>query len=154
MTIGRPTPEVREEIKIAELAEFDLDFFEEIEGEGAWCAYGNDDYENQQYFTAVDEKGRKLGVVGVYDFGDQKRVTHTVVAKEFRKQGLAGKMKMQLADKLGLDSFISTINPENHASLKSIEKVSGVRRVGTPGDGKSGDKMVYEWRREWMRETT
>ena len=152
MTTGRPNPEHREEVSVAEPAPFDMEYFKKLEGDEGWVAVGNDDYENQEYFTVKDEKGRNLGVVGVYDFGDQKRVTHTVVDPEFRGRGLAAKFKMHIAEQLGLDSFLSTISPDNTASLRAIVKVPGARRVSTEDQERDGGKIVYEWRREWMEE--
>lgn len=122
-------PKPEKIINIAELAEFDLDYFHEIEGENGWLALGDDFYSNQRYFTVLSDDGEKLGVVGVYDTSEEKNITHTVVDPRFRGRGLAAKFKEVLMNKLNLDFITLTIDLDNESSIRAAEKLPGVKKV-------------------------
>lgn len=149
MTDRETSKESRErEIRIGKLESFDKTYFEELEGKDGWLAWGNDDYENQRYFVVMSEKGERLGIVGVYDTDSEKTITHTVVDPRFRGHGLAARMKIQMADELGLDSFVSTIDLGNTASLRAIEKVPGIQRVSDKAYEQEYNKAKFEWHRD------
>jgi len=123
------SPEQQEKTKVVELGDFDMKYFLEIAGEDRWIAIGQENCKNQQYFTVIGEKGEKLGVVGAYDTVEDQNITHTVVDPKFRGQGLAGKFKDQLMEKLDLPFLTMTIDLGNVASLKATGKLPGVKRV-------------------------
>lgn len=118
--------EVREHVQIGELADFDMDYFRQLEGEDGWIAIGQEECRNQRYFTVVDERGEKLGIVGMYDTDDEKNITHTVVDPKYRGRKLAPEFKMKLLDVTGEDYFISTVDLDNKDSLTSMHGITNI----------------------------
>ncbi|PJC36969.1 hypothetical protein CO046_03335 [Candidatus Peregrinibacteria bacterium CG_4_9_14_0_2_um_filter_53_11] len=114
---------------IQNLGGFDMQYFQELEGQDGWLALGQENCMNQRYFAVYGIKGEKLGIVGVYDTADEKNVTHTVVDPRYRGQGLAAKFKQRLMDELNLPFITMTISLENIASIRATEKLPGVRKI-------------------------
>lgn len=137
----------REPIVLGELQPLDMDYFYELEGADGWIAFGDEYYRNQRYFTVVDDKGKKLGVVGVYDTDDDNNITHTVVDPEYRGQSLATKMKLKLADSLGLNAMTMTVDLDNESSLRSVEKMPDTERVSNEVYEQENHKAKFEWKR-------
>ncbi|PJA46086.1 hypothetical protein CO174_00885 [Candidatus Uhrbacteria bacterium CG_4_9_14_3_um_filter_50_9] len=141
-------PEHREgELRIGVLKPFDPDYFKSLEGDRGWIALGDSRFEDQEYFVVESDQGVRLGIVGIYDTETEKRVTHTIVDPAFRGHGLAAKMKLALADHLGVDSFISTIDLDNEASLKAIRKVPGIQEVSDEAYEREYHKKKFQWTR-------
>lgn len=134
-------------VKIKELGDFDMEYFQELEGENGWLALGDDAYKNQKYFTVQGGGEQKLGIVGVYDTEDEKNVTHTVVDPSFRGQGLASQFKLFLMDKLGLDYITLTIDLDNVSSIRAAEKLPGVEKVSNEEYEKDYHKVKYIFRK-------
>ena len=67
MRPGREYFKEQEKQTVGRLAEFDSEYFEQLEGENGWIAIGQEFCQNPRYFTAENETGEKLGVVGMYD---------------------------------------------------------------------------------------
>lgn len=139
--------ETKEITEVKELSDFDMEYFKQIEGENGWIAIGQENCKNQQYFTALGSKGEKLGIIGVYDTGIDKNITHTVVDPEFRGQRLAGKFKDILMENLDLPFVTLTIDLDNTASLRSAEKLPGVKRVSDEQYEKKFHKAKYIYER-------
>jgi len=129
--------------KIKGLGEFDLEYFQELEGKDGWLALGQENCLNQRYFTIIGSNTEKLGIVGVYDTDDEKNVTHTVVDPKYRGQGLAAKFKRQLMDELDLSFITMTIDPKNIASIRATEKLPGVKKVSDEKYEKDYNKVKY-----------
>ncbi|MDO8668908.1 MAG: GNAT family N-acetyltransferase [Candidatus Buchananbacteria bacterium] len=117
----------QEPAEIKSLEEFDMEFFQEMEGENGWIALGQDNCLNPQYFTVIGTKGEKLGIVGVYDTEDEKNITHTVVDPKYRGQGLAAKFKQLLMDKLSLPFITLTIDIDNKKSIRAAENLGAIK---------------------------
>ena len=141
------TPETRrheqEPAELQRLGDFDMQYFQELEGEGGWIALGQENCANQRYFTLYGSKGEKLGIVGVYDTADEKNVTHTVVDNKYRGQGLAAKFKQQLMDELDLPFITMTISLDNTASIRATEKLPGVQKVSDEQYERDFGKVKY-----------
>lgn len=129
------------------LESFDMQYFQELEGQDGWLALGQENCMNQRYFTVYDNKGEKLGIVGVYDTADEKNVTHTVVDQKYRGQGLAAKFKQRLMDELDLPFITMTISLENIASIRATEKLPGVRKVSDEQYERDFHKVKYVYER-------
>src|SRR3989338_8281354 len=119
----------QEPAEIQSFGDFDMQYFQELEGQNGWLALGQENCINQRYFTVFGSKGEKLGIVGVYDTADVKNVTHTVVDQKYRGQGLAAKFKQRLMDEINLPFITMTISLENIASIRATEKLPGVKKV-------------------------
>jgi len=143
----------QEPAEIQSLGDFDMQYFQELEGQNGWIAIGQEeyqqDYKNQKYFTVFGSKGEKLGIVGVYDteISDEKNVTHTVVDPKFRGQGLAVKFKQLLIDELNLPFITMTIDLKNLKSIKATEKLPGVKKVSDEQYEKDFHKVKYVYER-------
>lgn len=113
-----------EDIEIAELAEFDKEYFYSIskDGKEEWIAFGMENCKNQRYYTVIGDGGVKLGIIGVYDTENEQNITHIVIDPKFRGKGLLSKFYDQLLEKENLSFLIATINIDNIASVKSHEK--------------------------------
>jgi len=131
---------------MGQLADFDEEYFHELEGEKGWIALGQDNCSNQKYFTVVGPSGERLGIIGVYDTEDDQNVTHTVVDPKFRGRGLAGEFKKKLMEELGLSSVTLTIDLDNQASIRAAEKLPGVKKVSNEQyeDDYNKAKYIYE----------
>ena len=120
-----------------------MDYFKKLEGQDGWIAIGQEDCTNQRYFTVFSKSGEKIGIFGVYDHGDDKNITHTVIDPEFRGQGLSGKLKPIIMDKLNLDYLTLTIDLDNHASIKAAEKIPGIKKVSDQSYEDDFHKVKY-----------
>ena len=116
-------------IEIKNLDAFDVDFFKELEGENGWIAIGQENCQNQKYFTVIGTNNEKIGIVGIYDTEDEKNIVHVVVDKNFRGLGLDAKFKQKIMDELNLDSITITIDLDNTASIRATEKLPGVKKT-------------------------
>ncbi|OGY88038.1 MAG: hypothetical protein A2233_04750 [Candidatus Kerfeldbacteria bacterium RIFOXYA2_FULL_38_24] len=123
------TTEQGDKPQVGEFSDFDMGYFQELEGEKGWIAIGQDNCRNPRYFTVTGVKGEKLGIVGVYDTAEDQNIIHTIVAPEFRGQGLARQFNERLMDKLRLPFITLTIDLENKPSLRAAEKSPGIKRV-------------------------
>ena len=145
------TPESRhyeqEFAQIQNLGEFDMQYFQELEGKDGWLALGQVNCMNQHYFTVYDTNGEKLGIVGVYDTSDEKNVTHTVVDQKYRGQGLAAKFKKRLMEELNLPFITMTISLENIASIRATEKLPGVKKISDEQYERDFHKVKYVYER-------
>lgn len=108
------------------LKAFDPDYFASLEGKDGWIAIGQENCRNQRYFTVLDDTGERLGIVGMYDTDEDRNITHTVVDRKFRGRGLAREFKELLLEATGEDHYIATVDLDNEASLRSMEKIPGV----------------------------
>ncbi|MBU0732109.1 GNAT family N-acetyltransferase [Patescibacteria group bacterium] len=144
----RPTPEKQEikKVEIGNLDEFDMDYFHQLEGEDGWIAIGQDNCQNQKYFTLGGTEGDKLGIIGVFDTDEDSNITHTVIDPKFRGQRLASRAKHELMDKLNLPFITMIIDLDNLPSIKATEKIPGVKRVSddTYEEEFHKVKLVYE----------
>ena len=143
------TAEGREKLKTREvgsLAPFDQEYFEELKGKDGWIALGQEYCSNARYFSIMGEDGEKLGIVGVYDTENEKNVTHTVVDSKYRGQGIAGKAKMKMMEQLGLHFLTMTVDLDNAASLRAVEKMEGVVRTSDETYEHNYHKARFEYR--------
>ncbi len=124
-----PKPTEQKKAEIKSLSAFDLQYFHELEGPDGWIALGQENCSNQQYFTVLDNDGNKLGIVGVFNSGDNKNLTHTVVDPKFRNQGLASKFNQKLMAELNLPFITMTIDLDNKASISAVKKLPGIKKV-------------------------
>jgi len=124
-----PPSEERHEEEQHVLDVFDKAYFERLEGKDGWIAIGQENCRNQRYFTVKDGLGERLGVVGMYDTDDDRNITHTVVDPAFRGKGLAQEFKELLLDATGEDHYVATVDLDNEASLRSMEKTPGIAVV-------------------------
>lgn len=133
------------EVQFGELVDFDQKYFQSIDRDG-WLALGNDEYENVQYFTAVSRDGAKLGIIGKYDFGEEKNVVHIVVDPKYRGLGWARKLESELMEITGVDFLTLTIDLDNESSLRSVQKLPGVKRISDERYEKDYHKakFIYE----------
>lgn len=142
-----PSPEIarhnQEQVAIENLGDFDMEYFQELEGADGWIAIGQDNCLNQRYFTVFGEQNEKLGIVGVYDTEGDKNIMHTVVDPKYRGQGLAAKFKQQLMDKLNLSFVTMTIDLDNASSIKSTQKMSGVKKISDDKYERDFHKVKY-----------
>jgi hypothetical protein len=129
--------------KIQGLRDFDESYFQQLEDKNGWTALGRENCSNQRYFTVYSDKGEKLGIIGVYDAGNEKNVTHTVVDQEFRGHGLAAKFKELLMHELKLSFITMTIDLDNQASIRATEKLPGVRKVSAEEYERNYHKVKY-----------
>lgn len=151
MESGNFTPplddQIKENIEIGDLEAFDLNYFKQLEGEDGWIAIGPEDYkkdyQNQKYFTICGLKGEKLGIVGVYDIGDEKNIIHTVIDPRYRGKRLASKAKLYLMEKLDLPFITFTIDLNNKSSISAAEKMPGIKKVSDEQYEKEFHKMKY-----------
>ncbi len=142
-----------EKAQIKELNDFNMKYFQELEGEDGWIAIGMDNCKNQKYFTAVDSKGEKLGIVGVYDTDDDQNITHTIVDPEFRGQGLATQFKDHLMENLDLPYITLIIDIDNEASLSAAEKLPGIKRVSDKNYEQEFHKVKFIYKKPEPKET-
>lgn len=142
-----------EPTEIKNLGDFDMQYFQELEGQDGWLAIGQENCMNQQYFTVYGNKDEKLGIVGVYDTVDTKNITHTVVDPKFRGQGLAAKFKQRLIDELNLPFITMTIDLNNTASIKATEKIPGVKKVSDEEYETDFHKAKYVYERPQEKQT-
>lgn len=143
MEIQKLSHHEQKNIEIKNIGEFDMQYFQELEGENGWIAIGQENCMNQKYFTVFGDKNEKLGIVGVYDTPEEKNITHTVVDPKYRGQGLAAKFKQLLMEKLNLSFITMTISLENVASIKATEKLPGVRKVSDEQYEQDFHKVKY-----------
>lgn len=137
----------KEMTDVKQLADFDMEYFKQLEGEDGWLALDKDNCQNQQYFIALSSQGEKLGIIGVYDTADDKNITHTVVDPKFRGQGLAGKFKDVIMDNLDLPFITLTIDLDNKASLRAAEKLPGIKKISDEQYEKEFHKAKYIYER-------
>ena len=150
------TPELQHEqgpAEIQSLGDFDMQYFQEIEGQNGWLALGQENCMNQRYYTVYGSRGEKLGIVGSYDTSDEKNVTHTVVDKKYRGQGLAAKFKQRLMDELNLPFITMTISLENIASIRATEKLPGVKKVSDEQYEREFHKVKYVYEKPKEEQT-
>lgn len=124
-----------------------MQYFQGLEGQNGWLALGQANCMNQRYFTVYGSKDEKLGIVGVYDTADEKNVTHIVVDRKYRGQGLAAKFKQYLMDELNLPFITMTISLENIASIRATEKFPGVRKISDEQYEREFHKVKYVYER-------
>lgn len=143
---SQPETAAEKEPNPTRLGDFDADYFKELEGERGWIAIGQENCRDQQYFTVTDSDGEKLGIVGVYNTDDDENISHTVVDPKHRGQGLAHKFKGRLMDDLGLPFLTLTVDLDNAASIRSAEKLPGIKRVSDPDYEREFHKakFIYE----------
>ncbi len=114
-----------------QLTNFDVDYFHSLEGDNAWIAIGHEEYQknysNQRYFTVIDHETEHLGIVGIYDFDNQKNLTHIVIDPKHRNKGLLKDIYCKLMEETGVRFLIATINVKNIASKKAHEKVGFIK---------------------------
>lgn len=137
----------QESVEIQGLGDFDMKYFQELEGQNGWLALGQENCMNQRYFTVYGSKGEKLGIVGVYDTSDEKNVTHTVIDQKYRGQGLAAKFKQSLMDELNLPFITMTIDLENIASIRATGKLAGVKKISDEQYEHEFHKVKYIYER-------
>jgi RimJ/RimL family protein N-acetyltransferase len=133
--------------EIQSLGDFDMQYFQELEGQNGWLALGQENCMNQCYFTVYSSNNEKLGIVGVYDTEHDKNVTHTVVDPKYRGQGLAAKFKQRLMDELNLPFVTMTIDLGNTASIRATEKLPGVRKISDEQYEHDFHKVKYIYER-------
>ena len=129
--------------EIQNLGDFDLQYFQKLEGQNGWLAIGQDNCMNQRYFTVCGNKGEKLGIAGVYDTADEKNIIHYVVDPDFRGQGLAAKFTLRLMDELNLPFITSIINLDNTNSIKATEKIIGIKKISDEQYEQDFHKVKY-----------
>lgn len=135
--------EKKEKLEIGSLQDFDMEYFKTLEGEDGWLALNQENCKNQRYFTVKEMKGEKLGIVGVYDTEDEQNIAHTIVDPKYRGQGLAIKFKQQLISKLGLNNLILTVDLDNQPSIKSVEKIPGIKKISNKDYEEEYHKLKY-----------
>ncbi|MCX6807398.1 MAG: GNAT family N-acetyltransferase [Patescibacteria group bacterium] len=122
-----------EKQRIGKLGEFDMKYFKSLPDEygkkDSWIAIGQENCCNQKYFTVFSDIGERLGIIGVYNLGEDKNITHTVVDPKYRGQDLAGRFKEMLMEKLGLPFVTLIINLDNQSSIRAAEKIQGVEKL-------------------------
>ncbi|MCX6744214.1 MAG: GNAT family N-acetyltransferase [Candidatus Parcubacteria bacterium] len=150
MTIENPVQEYKK-IQVGNLADFDQEYFESLEGKDGWIALGNDAYKNQRYFTGLSTAGEKIGIVGVYDVGKDQNVLHYVVDQKYRGQGLARELADQIMEKLNLPQVVLTIDLDNKASIRAAEKMPGVEKISNSAYEKDFHKVKYIYRKPDIR---
>ena len=134
-------------VEIQNLGDFDMQYFQELEGEKGWLALGQENCMYQRYFTVYGSQGEKLGIIGVYDTADEKNVTHTVVDPKYRGQGIAAKFKQHLMDELNLPFITMTISLENIASIRATKKLPGVKKISDEQYEHDFHKVKYVYER-------
>lgn len=159
--MGSPDKHNESGIKVGTLADFDPAYWEDLNQRdksiGGWLA--SEHCKNVHYFTVLSDTGEKLGIVGVYDVGDEKNITHTIVDPKYRGHGLATAFKDALMEKLDLPFVTLTINYDPYApndprrtnvsSMRAAEKLPGVERVEDPAYAEQRKaKFIYRRRRE------
>jgi L-amino acid N-acyltransferase YncA len=132
------------EIKIARLADFDLDYFKRLEGEEGWIAIGQENCKNQKYYTVIGEDGEKLGIVGVYDMEDEKNLTHITIDQKYRGKGLVPKFYEAIMAKENLSSLTATISRGNRPSIISHERAS-FKKISDSAYEEKFDKFKYRY---------
>ena len=136
-----------EKAEIKNLGDFDMQYFQEIEGQNGWIALGQENCMNQHYFTVFGNKDEKLGIVGIYDTADEKNLAHPVVDQKYRGQGLASKFMQLAMSKLNLPFITMTISLENTASIRATEKLPGVKKVSDEQYEQEFHKVKYVYER-------
>lgn len=134
-------------IELGELADFDQQYFESLEGKEGWIAMGNDFYKNPRYFTGLSTNREKVGIVGVYDCGPDQNILHYVVDSKYRGQGMARKLTDKIMTDLDLPYVVLTIDLDNKASLRAAEKLPGVEKVSDAAHEKEYHKAKFIYRR-------
>jgi len=140
-----PPPEKPAEIQ--NLGPFDMQYFQELEGENGWIALGQENCLNQQYFTVYATDGSKLGIAGVYDTADGSNTTHIVVDKKYRGQGLAAKFYQRLLNDLRLPFVAITIDLDNTASIRAAKKLPNVEKVSDEQYERDFHKVKYIYKK-------
>ena len=130
-------------IEIQKFGTFDRSYFQELEGENGWIALGQENCMNQRYFTVYGNNNEKLGIVGVFDTNEEKNLTHTVVDPKYRSRGLNAKIQQYIVNELDLPFITMTIDLDNTASIKSVEKVQGIKKVSDAEYERSFHKVKY-----------
>ena len=143
----------QEPTEIKNLGEFDMQYFQELEGKDGWLAIGQENCMNQRYFTIYGANGEKLGIVGVYDTANEKNITHTVVDQKYRGQGLAAKFKKRLMEELNLPFITMTISLENIASIRATEKLPGVQKISDDQYERDFHKVKYVYEKPEEKST-
>jgi RimJ/RimL family protein N-acetyltransferase len=138
---------MEEPFDIQSLDDFDMQYFQELEGENGWLALGQENCMNQRYFTVYGRNGEKLGIVGVYNTVDEKNVVHAVVDPKYRGKGLAARFYQRLMDELNLPFITMTISLENIASIRAAEKLPGVKKVSNEQYERNFHKVKYVYER-------
>lgn len=136
-----------EKVEIKNLGDFDMQYFQELEGQDGWIALGQENCMNQHYFTVFGNKDEKLGIVGIYDTADEKNLVHPVVDQKYRGRGLASKFMQLAIDKLNLPFITMTISLENIASIRATEKLPGVKKVSDEQYEREFHKVKYVYER-------
>lgn len=135
----------KEEVKVGHFGEFDAEYFFSLEEEDGWSAFSQEGCENVRYFTVYggNSDEERLGIVGVYDYGEDKNIVHGVVDPRFRGRGLAAEFYKRLLHECHLPFLTMTINANNAASLRSMEKLQGVQRVSDDSFEQATGKVKF-----------
>lgn len=139
-------PDAKQEIKKIneiKLVEFDVIYFKSLEGNDGWIALDHTNCTNQRYFTVCAEDGTKIGIVGVYDTANDQNIVHTVIAPQYRGQGLAAKCKNAIMDTLGLPFLTLSISLDNTASLRAAAKLPGIEQISDDQYANRFHKIKY-----------
>lgn len=153
MEVPKLPNQEQEQAEIKTLGDFDMQYFQELEGQGGWIALGQENCTNQRYFTVYGNNGEKLGIIGVYDTEDEKNVTHTVVDQKYRGRGLASKFKRRLVEDLNLPFVTMTIDRDNVASIRATEKLPGVKKVSDEQYERDFHKVKFVYERPQEKST-
>lgn len=86
--------------EVGSLDDFDMNYFHQIDGKDGWIAIGQENCQNQQYFTVKGKNLEKLGIAGTYDTEDGKNYAHIIVDPAYRGKGLASQFYQQLLEKM------------------------------------------------------
>lgn len=146
-------PDELEKVAIKNLGDFDMQYFQELEGQDGWIALGQENCANQRYFTVFGDKDEKLGIAGIYDTADEKNLVHPVVDQKYRGQGLAAKFMQLAMEKLDLPFITMTISLENAASIRATEKLPGVKKVSDEQYEQEFHKVKYIYERPQKKPT-
>ncbi len=137
--------ELKQIKSLREFSDSDLDYFKELEGENGWIAYGDPTYQNVRYFVVDSDNDEHLGIVGLFDFEDQKNVTHAVVDPKFRGQGLAQKFLDKITKELDLKFYICTVDLDNVSSLRAMGKNPNLLRVSDADYEEKYHKVKFQY---------
>lgn len=102
-----------------ELAQFDRDFFEKVEGREEISIS-----EKGIYYTIICDS-KKAGIVGYIPakFPENAGFIQIVLDKDFRGKGISEIAENLIAEKHGLKIIYATIKKSNIASIKSHQKI-------------------------------
>ncbi|MBI4434709.1 GNAT family N-acetyltransferase [Candidatus Uhrbacteria bacterium] len=138
----------RERSTVGRLGDFDVEYFQSLEGPDGWIAFGQENCRNPRYFTVYDADGERLGIVGVYDTDNDQYISHTVVDPQFRGQGLAARFKERLMEELNLPFLTLTIATSNIASLRAAERTPGAYRTSDAAYEQEFQKVKFRLERQ------